>query len=165
MEAGSVEGILALSNEISKRDVRIKELEISLMRQTEEAVRREEALKEELQTCREEMERLRDVVREKDVQLFESKAVADFYRQFYVLSKAKLRRFVMLVKDLECRSFLFTFIRNCLPDSTPADVKLELDEMMMLPPGEEPRVVTNNYNAPIGQLINQVKEVKQNNEE
>lgn len=154
MEAGSVEGIIALSNEISKRDVRIRELEISMMRQSEEAERREAVLQEELRTCREEAERLRTVVKEKDDQIFLSQAVADFYREFYVLSKAKLRRFVMMVKDLEGRSFLFTFIRNCLPDNTPNEVKLELDEMMMLPTSEEPTVVTNNYNAPIAQQIN-----------
>lgn len=165
MEAGSVEGILALSNEISKRDVRIRELEIDLKSKSEKAKRREAELQDELRASREEVERLRAEVKEKDMRLFRSNVEANFYREFYVLSKAKLRRFFTMVKDLECRSFLFTFIHNCLPDNTPSDVNLELEKMMMLPTSEEPTMVTNNYNAPIGQQINHANEVTQNVEE
>lgn len=136
----SMEQLLALSKELSSRDVRLKEMELKHRMEVErmqERLAQQEELNglqarqiEELQA---EVRRLRGQMERQANDFSREYMITQFYLSFFILSQKKVSSFIEMVGDMTSRTFLSSMINWCLVDDAPPEVRSKVNEMLKLP--------------------------------
>lgn len=165
----SMEQLLALSKELSSRDVRLKEMELEHRMEVErmqERLAQQEELNglqaRQIEELHAEVRRLRGQMERQANDFSREYMITQFYLSFFILSQKKVSSFIEMVGDMTSRTFLSSMINWCLVDDAPPEVRSKVNEMLKLPYKDRGDVVKvsvcGDLNVENGNLL--AKEIK-----